>query len=95
MQKKIVIRGVLSSLPMLLSIGVLFVLAEGKGVFLIPFLSIVSLTVYTIVYLLFLICKRVYFNKVEELNTIDVRGFLVYVGIMFVLVIMELLLFGL
>ncbi|MDM1378302.1 hypothetical protein [Myroides marinus] len=94
MQKKIVIRGVLSSLPMLLGIGVLFVLAEGKGVFLIPFFSIVSLTVYTIVYLIFLICKRVYFNKIEEQNIIDFRGFLVYVGIMFVLVIMELLLFG-
>lgn len=94
MRKKIVIRGVLSSLPMLLGIVVLFVLAEGKGVFLIPFFSIVSLTVYTIVYLLFLICKRVYFNKIEEQNAIDVRGFLVYVGIMFVLVIMELLLFG-
>ncbi|ALU25673.1 hypothetical protein BK054_05665 [Myroides sp. ZB35] len=34
--KKIVLRGIFSSLPMLLGLSVLFIIAEGKGVFLIP-----------------------------------------------------------
>lgn len=94
MQKKIVVRGLLSSLPMLLLVISLWILAEGKGIFLIPFFSIICFVVYTIVYLLFLVCKRIYFNRIEEQNTIDVRGFFVYVGIMFVLGIIVLLVFG-
>lgn len=34
--KKIVSRGIFSSLPMLIGLSVLFIIAEGKGVFLIP-----------------------------------------------------------
>ncbi|WP_341308874.1 hypothetical protein [Myroides odoratimimus] len=34
--KKIVLRGIFSSLPILIGLFVLFIIAEGKGVFLIP-----------------------------------------------------------
>ncbi|MDM1517036.1 hypothetical protein HX089_11630 [Myroides odoratimimus] len=76
--KKIVSRGIFSSLPMLIGLSVLFIIAEGKGVFLIPFIAIIMFIVFTVTYLVVLVLKYFFFNKVTDQNDVDSKGFYVY-----------------
>lgn len=76
--KKIVLRGIFSSLPILIGLSVLFIIAEGKGVFLIPFIALIMFIVYTVAYLIVLVLKYFFFNKVTDQNDVDSKGFYVY-----------------
>ncbi|WP_121964795.1 hypothetical protein [Myroides sp. N17-2] len=93
MQRRVVIRGVFSSLPVLLVLVCLFILADGKGVFLIPFFGLITFVIYTLVYVIILGVRYCFFNTVKEENTVDRQGFWFYLVIMAIVAIMMAFIF--